>query len=208
MELREALTQIAEIRQQMARSQVFRGYRSVTTAFSALVALVAAGIQEYVLPEPDRNSWHMLYLWLGAAVLSLLVVGVEMAIRYRKAQSVLQREITLVAVEQFAPCLVAGALVTYVLSWVTSYDALQTLPGLWAILFSLGVFASRRVLPKGTFLVGAWYMLAGVLCLAMRKQQGRDGFDFAKQMAVTFGGGQLLAAGVLYWMLERRHGRT
>ena len=108
MELREALTQIAEIRQQMARSQVFRGYRSVTTAFSALVALVAAGIQEYVLPESDRNSWHMLYLWLGAAVLSLVVVGVEMAIRYRKAQSVLQREITLVAVEQFAPCLVAG----------------------------------------------------------------------------------------------------
>ena len=78
----------------------------------------------------------------------------------------------------------------------------------YVTLISLGVLASRRVLPKGTFLVGAWYMLAGVLCLAMRKEQGREGFDFAKQMAVTFGGGQLLGAGVLYWMLERRHGRT
>ena len=208
MELREALTQIAEIRQQMARSQVFRGDRSVTTAFSAVVAVAAAGVQEYLLPDGDRNSWHMLYLWLGAAVLSLIVVGAEMAIRYRRAHSGLQREITLIAVEQFAPCLVGGALLTYVLSCVPAYDSLQALPGLWALLFSLGVFASRRVLPRGTFLVGAWYMLAGVLCLAMRKEQGRDGFDFAKQMAVTFGGGQLLAAGVLYWMLERRHGRT
>ena len=39
MELREALTQIAEIRQQMARGEVFRGYRAATTAFSGVVAL-------------------------------------------------------------------------------------------------------------------------------------------------------------------------
>jgi hypothetical protein len=206
MELRDALTQIAEIRQQMARSEVFRGYRSATTAFSAVVAVAAACVQEYLLPENARLAWHMLYLWLAAATLSLLVVGVEMAVRFRRSQSVLQREITLVAVEQFVPCLVAGALVTYVLSLVPSYDSLQTLPGIWAILFGLGVFASRRVLPRGTFLVGAWYLMAGVLCLSLRKQQ--DDFGFARQMAVTFGGGQLLAAGVLYWMLERRHGRA
>ena len=42
MELHEALTQIAEIRQQMAKSDVFRGYRSAPVAFSGLVALAAA----------------------------------------------------------------------------------------------------------------------------------------------------------------------
>ncbi len=202
MELRDALTQIAEIRQQMAASQVFRGYRAATTAFSALVAIAASAIQEYWL-SAERLAWHMLYLWLGAAVLSLAVVGTEMVIRYRRSKSALQREITLVAVEQFAPCLVAGALLTYVLSYAASWDSLSLLPGLWAILFSLGVFASRRVLPRGTFLVGGWYMLSGVLCLALRKATN---FDFARQMAVSFGGGQLLAAGVLYWMLERHHG--
>ena len=95
---------------------------------------------------------------------------------------------------------------TYVLSAVPSYDSLLMLPGLWAILFGLGVFASRRVLPRGTVVVGAWYLLAGILCLSLRKQQ--QDFGFARQMAVTFGGGQLLAAAVLYWMLERRHDRT
>jgi len=210
MELREALSQIAEIRQQMARSEVFRGYRSATTAFSALVALTAAAVQQYLLPEEDRVAWHVLYLWLAAAVLSLVVVGTEMVIRYRRSQSVLQREITLMAVEQFVPCLVAGALLTFVLSLpsAASWNAMYLLPGMWAILFSLGVFASRRVLPRGTVLVGGWYLLAGLLCLMFNKQQGRDQFNFAKQMAFAFGGGQLLAAGVLYWMLERKHGRT
>lgn len=204
MELRDALTQITQIRQQMAASQTFRGYRAATTAFSALVALAAAYVQDRVLPERDRYSWHMLYLWLAAAMLSLLVVGSEMIVRYRRSQSVLQRELTLVAVEQFVPCLVAGALMTFVLSHVTNQDSIFLLPGMWGILFSLGVFASRRVLPRGTFVVAAWYMLAGVLCLGLRWEPK---FDFARQMALTFGGGQLLAAGVLYWMLERNHGR-
>ena len=39
MELREALTQITEIRLQMARTEVFRGYRAVPAAFSGAVAL-------------------------------------------------------------------------------------------------------------------------------------------------------------------------
>ena len=198
MELREALTQISEIRQSMARSEVFRGYRSVTTAFSAFVALVASAVQGLWFPHNERQA---LYIWLAAAALSLIVVGAEMVVRYRRSQSPLQREITLLAVEQFAPCLVAGALMTYAMSDFAGNSS-SMLPGLWGILFSLGVFASRRVLPRGSFLVGAYYLLAGVLCIVLRGP-GR----FPIEMAAMFGGGQLLAAGVLFWMLERKHGR-
>ena len=45
MELREALTQITEIRLQLARTEVFRGYRAMPVAFSGGVALLAAVIQ-------------------------------------------------------------------------------------------------------------------------------------------------------------------
>lgn len=232
MELRDALTQISEIRQQMARSEVFRGYRSATTAFSAVVAILAASLQAAWFEE---FSWQALYVWLVAALLSLTVVGVEMAVRYRRSGSVLQREITLMAVEQFAPALVAGALLTYVISEFAGHS-FSLLPGLWCVLFSLGVFASRRFLPRGTSVVGMWYLLAGLLCIATRaspeKQRspydgpavadvsgwaqaqsplppgnGRGGVSFATQMGVAFGGGQLLAAGVLFWTLERKHGR-
>src|SRR5687768_6875389 len=40
MKLDDALTQISEIRQQMAASAVFRGYRPLTTAITAGIAVV------------------------------------------------------------------------------------------------------------------------------------------------------------------------
>lgn len=203
MKLDDALSQIAEIRQQIARSQTFRGYRSATTAFSAVMALSAAAVQRFVLGEDDRQDYFAaLWVWLAAAGISLAVVGVEMFIRYRRSDSPLQREMTQSAVEQFVPCLVAGALLTYAIAeWAMS--SAYMLPGLWCTLFGLGVMASRRVLPRGTFLVGAWYLLAGLVCIAVRTE-----VKFSTQMAAAFGGGQLLAAGVLYWTLERGHGRS
>ena len=195
MELRDALDQIAEIRQQMARAQVFRGYRAATTAFSALMAMAAAAVQRAYLPG---DSFGVLYLWLAAAGVSLAVVGTEMVVRFRRSDSPLQREMTLMAVEQFAPCLVGGALLTVAIA-ERAGGSFNLLPAIWCTLFGLGVFASRRVLPRGTFLVGAWYLLAGLLCARYRRE-----VDFATQMAAAFGGGQLLAAGVLYWTLERR----
>ena len=52
MELREALTQITEIRLQMARTEVFRGYRAVPAAFSGAVALAAATVQAVAIADP------------------------------------------------------------------------------------------------------------------------------------------------------------
>ena len=205
MDLRDALSQIAEIRQQMARAQVFRGYRAATTAFSAVMAVAAAAVQRRYWPGTDDPA-AVLLVWLAAAGVSLAVVGVEMAVRYRRSGSPLQREMTLLAVEQFVPCLVGGALLTVaVVEWASG--SFTMLPAIWCVLFGLGVFASRRVLPRGTFVVGAWYLLAGLLCARYKLE-----VHFATRMACAFGGGQLLAAGVLYWTLERdrvgRRGRT
>ena len=75
------------------------------------------------------------------------------------------------------------------------------LPGLWSVFFSLGIFASYRLLPKATFWIGVFYMTAGVLCLLW----ARDDFAFSPwAMGVPFGVGQLLSAAILYWTLERK----
>ena len=42
MDLHDALTQISEIRRQVARTEVFRGYRAVPVAFSGFLAIVVA----------------------------------------------------------------------------------------------------------------------------------------------------------------------
>src|SRR3954467_13806891 len=129
MELRDALMQISEIRQQMAATQVFRGYRAATTAFSGLLAVCAAATQALWLPDPARHVDAYLALWGSVAFLSMAVVGVAMGVRYARSQSELQREITLAAAEQFVPCLVAGGLLTYVMRHSVYWD-LWMLPGL------------------------------------------------------------------------------
>ena len=70
MELREALTQITEIRLQLARTEVFRGYRAMPVAFSGVVALLAGLIQAATIADPMTQVGAYLSLWIGAAVVS------------------------------------------------------------------------------------------------------------------------------------------
>jgi hypothetical protein len=75
MELREALSQISEIRQQMARSEVFRGYRSITVGFSGVFGLLAAVLQSQWVASPESELGRYLCLWLSIAAASLTVAG-------------------------------------------------------------------------------------------------------------------------------------
>lgn len=200
MELREALTQIAEIRQQMARGQVFRGYRAATTAFSGFVALVT-GILELCFSN-DLAPAGFVLPWVAAAALCVTVVGVEMVIRTRRSQSHVQRQLTLLAVEQFTPAIVAGALVTWVFCEFLSAQVWM-LPGLWMILFSMGVFASARLLPREVFAVAGFYLLAGITTLILGRTAGVAALN--AYMATVFAAGQAAIAAILYLRLERSH---
>jgi hypothetical protein len=201
MELREALTQITEIRLQMARTEVFRGYRAIPAAFSGLVALAAATAQAVAVQDPILQIQAYLVLWIGAAVVSGLSAVLEMAVRARNATSPLTRELTYLAIEQFFPCVVAGALVTLVVVR-SAPETVWILPGLWQVLYSLGIFASCRLLPRPIVGVAVFYLLTGLCTLAF----GRGEYALNPwAMGLPFCVGQLLAAGVLYRTLERDH---
>ena len=102
------------------------------------------------------------------------------------------------------PAVVAGGLVTYVLV-STAPDSVWLLPGLWQVLFSLGVFASCRLLPRAVFAVAVFYMIAGMLSLVWTRG---DAALSPWAMGLPFGVGQLLAAAVLYLTLERKNAST
>lgn len=201
MELREALTQITEIRLQLARTEVFRGYRAMPVAFSGGIALVAGLIQVAWIADPMAEVGSYLTLWIGAAVVSAAAAGLEMMIRARNAASPMTRELTWLALEQFCPSLVAGALLTIVLVRAVP-ESLWMLPGLWQVVYSLGIFASCRLLPRETFWVAAFYLVSGLTVLAVARG---DAALSPWAMALPFGAGQLLAAAVLYSTLERDH---
>lgn len=202
MELQEAMSQISEIRLRLAQTETFRGYRSATVAVTGLIAFAAAGVQALWLPDPWTNIPGYLALWIGAAVVAATVAGVEMLIRCRRASEGLSSWVTRLAVEQFLPCLIAGGLLTAVLT-LYSPEVVWMLPGLWQVLFSLGIFASCRLLPRLTAWAAAFYLVSGVTCLAL----ARGPLALSPgAMGIPFGVGQLLAAAILYWTLERTHG--
>jgi len=200
MELREALTQIAEIRRQIAKGDVFRGYRSAPVAVSGLLALAAAVVQPYLVADPAGQFGAYLALWVSVAVLSVLGVAVETGVRIAMTHDRAYLEPTRLALEQFLPSVVAGVLVTVV--FVRHAPAsVALLPGLWQIIFSLGIFASARLLPRPIFAIAGFYLFTGILVLVWAD----GGFSLSPWcMGAPFAVGQLAAAGILYWTLERR----
>ena len=201
MELHEALARISEIRAHVARVETFRGFRAVTVAFSGLLTLVGAGWQAFRLPDVEHNIAGYLTLWIGIALVSLAVTGLEIGFRCHRAASPWTTRLTVMAVEQFVPCVLTGALMTFVLVLYAA-QSLWMLPGLWSIVFGLGVFAACRLLPRAIFWVAGYYVIAGAACLAF--SQGADAFS-PWAMVGTFGVGQLAAAAILYFALERSH---
>ena len=74
------------------------------------------------------------------------------------------------------------------------------LPGLWQVIFAIGVFASCRTLPRPMFVAGAWYLATGLANLMVGS--GANALS-PLAMAVPYGVGQLYIAAVLYRSGER-----
>jgi hypothetical protein len=199
VELRDALFQITEIRRQMAQGEIFRGYRSLTVGAVGLMGVGAAIAQPHLVPSPARDLEAYLALWIGVAALALLLVAAGLWRRVRTTDSPLVRESTLLAADRFLPCVGVGGLMTLAI-YRGAPDAGWMLPGLWSLVFSLGVFASYRQLPRPVFGIGVYFAVCGCASLLW----GNGPRDFSPwQMGVSFGGGLLLGAAILYWTLER-----
>lgn len=192
--LDRALAEISAIRGQMARATEFRGYGPSTFAVTGLLAGVAAWIQAVWLKDPTAHPLAWLTLWIGVAAASAAIIGWEMVTRSRRMHSGLADEMIRTAVAQFLPAAAAGLLLTGVLTWFAPQN-LPLLPGLWQLVFSLGVFASCRFLPRSLAAVGVWYMAAGLISLA--RSSGPDAFS-PWTMGIAFGVGQLLVAFLLH----------
>jgi len=154
-------------------------------------------VQKRFVVDPIHHMNRYLTIWLIVATISMIAIGIELAIRCWRSDQPLQRELSFHAIEQMTPSLVAGALLTFVITQFAGEIA-WVLPGMWSICFGLGVFASRRLLPRATFLVGGFYLLAGLVMVSMRY----DALN-AWTMGATFGIGQISAAALLYFTLER-----
>ena len=199
MHPQEAFRQITEIRERMARSQGFQGFASIAVALSGLLAFLGAAGQRYLVWSPTEDLSCYLALWGFIATLSLTGAGLGLWSWMRRTGSELGRVKTLLAIEHVAPALFVGALLTLFV-YRDAREVAWALPGLWSLIFGLAVFASRHMLSREVFWVGVYYVAAGAVCLF--RGHGVDALA-PWQMALSFGGSQLLGAAVLYWTVER-----
>jgi hypothetical protein len=191
-DLYKALGDISSIRRQMASTTEFRGYGPATLATTGMFAILAAAAQARWLPDPTHHISAYLGVWVSTAVLSAALTGVQMYNRARRIHSGLSNEMLRMAVEQFLPSAAAGLLVTIVLLRYAPF-ATWMLPGMWQVIFSLGVFSSCRFLPRPMIAAGAWYLLTGLSCLAMGGNRALSPWT----VGIAYGAGQLLVAAIL-----------
>lgn len=196
MDVSRALDQIAEIHQQIAKGEVYRGYRSLPIAASGLLGIAGAWLQPATLATDPIG--FVLY-WIMIAAGAGFVGSSEIIYNYVVHEDAASRRHTRCVVGQFLPSLVGGLAITVCFTHLSA-GLVPLLPGLWAICFGTGTFASRPYLPKASGWVALFYYVAGFALLWFA---GGSGPLSGWSVGGTFGAGQLLGALVLWWNLER-----
>jgi len=198
VDVTRALDQIAEIHGQMAKGEVYRGYRSVPLAASGLMGILAAALQPRSLGSADPVGFAI--YWTAVAAAAAFVGSIEIVYNYVVVETTAAKRQTRKVVGQFLPSMVAGAAVTVCFVHL-SEGLVPLLPGLWAICFGIGTFASRPYLPRASGWIALFYYAAGFTLLWIsRGPAPLSGW----WVGGTFGAGQLLAALVIWWNLERK----
>ncbi|MES2392129.1 MAG: hypothetical protein V4555_10850 [Acidobacteriota bacterium] len=192
-DLNRALSDITSIRRQMAAAAEFRGYGPAALASTAALAIAAALLQPRIVPDPVHHLRTYLFLWLATAILSATLMAVEMVRRAHRIHTHLANEMLRQAVEQFLPAAFAGAVLTVVIVKAAPASAWM-LPGLWQIIFSLGIFASCRFLPRPIAAAGLWYLVTGLTAIGLGDTRALGPWI----MAIPYAIGQLLVAAILY----------
>ncbi|MGB8965612.1 MAG: hypothetical protein WCB99_08220 [Candidatus Cybelea sp.] len=194
MELQRALSDLAEVRERLARLQRFEGYSGVAAAASGLGAMLAAFVQQRTAPMPaspgDLRSYLIIWLSCLAAALVLNYGAVAVWLLNHRAPGARSRFRT--AALSIAPSIVLGGALSFAL---IDHRAYALLPGTWFAFYAIGLFASRGAIPSSTIGITIGFAALALVFLVTPL----NAFALAWWvMALGFGIGQL-AIGYLIW---------
>jgi hypothetical protein len=193
MRVADALDQIDAIHEQLAKGETYRGFRAPGVAAAGVVGMLAAVAQPWLVDDPGG----FLAYWSTVAVAcAVLAAGAGLYAHWFREDAYARRRSGRL-MGQFLPCILAGAALT---AAAPRAGLVPYLPGLWATVFALGVFAARPYLPRATGWVGLFYLSAGAWLL-WREPSGLVPAGW--EVGGVFGFGHLLTAFVLDRNVER-----
>jgi hypothetical protein len=192
MRVRDALEQLDHIHEHLSRAGVYRGFRAPAVALVGALGLLAAAGQPLV-PGAAAGTGFATY-WAAVAGAGCLVGLAASARSCALDPDELERRRTRRVLAQFLPCLLAGAAITAGLVR-TAPELVPLLPGIWAVVFGLGVVAASPHLPAGVWSVGTGYVAVGAaILLRTDPSSGPSGWA----VGGVFGAGHLATALVLW----------
>lgn len=192
MRVDDALERLEAIHEQLDKGEVYRGFQVGGVAVAGALGFAAAALQDAFVDV----AGFAFYWTAVATACGLISTGSALwSLAFR--DDAWGRRKTLRILGQFAPCVVAGLAVAVAFSRAR-LDAF--LPGSWALIFGLGLFACRPYLPRAIGWVCLFYLIAGCVLLARAVPESTPS---GWQVGGVFGLGLLAAALVLSWNVER-----
>lgn len=195
MELQQALSDLAEVRERLARLQRFEGYSGPAAAASGFAALMAAFVQQRIAPMPVMPDSLRAYLtiWLSclAVALALNYGAVAGWLLHHRAPGARSRFRT--AALSIAPSIVLGGALTLAL---VDHSAYGLLPGTWFAFYAIGLLASRGALPASTLAITPGFALLALAFLVTPLSIVALAWWV---MPIGFGAGQIVL-GYLIWL--------
>jgi hypothetical protein len=194
LELRRALSDLAEVRDRLVRVQRFDGYSAAAAIASGVGALVAGivQLQSAALPRTPDALHRYVAIWMTCLAVGLILNYGAVAFWVWKHRGPAASSGFRTAARSIAPSVVLGGLLTVALIDRSAY---ALLPGTWFALYSLGLFASRDAIPESTLPVTLGFAALAALFLVSPLQSVALAWWV---MPLGFGIGQI-AVGLLIW---------
>jgi hypothetical protein len=194
MELQRALSDLAEVRERLAHLQRFEGYSGAAAGASGIGALVAAAVQQRLVPFPrTADAFHTyLAIWLGCLAVALVLNYGAAAAWLLKHRAPGERSRFRTAAISIAPSIVLGGALSLAL---IDHGAYTLLPGTWFAFYAIGLFASRGAIPGSTMAITVGFAALALVFLATPLAVGALAWWV---MPIGFGIGQL-GIGYLIW---------
>ncbi|MFY9631323.1 MAG: hypothetical protein WAJ94_06905 [Candidatus Cybelea sp.] len=164
MELQQALSDLAEVRDRLAQLQRFEGYSAPAAAASGIVAIVASLVQRKLAPMPlaPESQHTYLLIWFSCLAVALLLNYGAVTAWLIKHRAPGARSRFRTAAISIAPSIVLGGALSIAL---IDHGAHSLLPGTWFAFYAIGLFASRGSIPTSTIVVTAFFALLALAFL-------------------------------------------
>ncbi len=183
-----AMDNLRFIRQTMEAAATFTAVSGWGTVVVGVTALGATA-----LGAATTSPTRWVFIWLFEACLSVAVSVYAMALKARAAQLPLWSEPARKIVFSFAPPMMVGALVTLLFF---ERGLMPLLPGIWMLLYGVGVVAAGTFSVRIVPVMGLAFMIVGTVALFAPPSWS------TACMAIGFGGLHLFFG----TLIARRHG--